>query len=115
MNWAQLSHLRWPLEYGPPDFDVYNYLSRIYLTNDRSAEAVPVLEEAVSHFPDNSELQANLLNAYTMSGEMDRAIEQYSSAVADNPDNNLYRYNYGSLPASGGPVRRGNRPLERSR
>lgn len=85
------------LEYGPPDFDVYNYLSRIYLTNERSADAVPVLEEAVSHFPDNSELQANLLNAYTMSGEMDRAIEQYSSAVADNPDNNLYRYNYGSL------------------
>ena len=85
------------LEYGPPDFDVYNYLSRIYLTNDRAADAMPVLEEAVSHFPDNSELQANLLNAYTMSGEIDRAIEQYSSAVADHPDNNLYRYNYGSL------------------
>lgn len=85
------------LEYGPPDIDVYNYLSRIYLSHDRSEEAMPVLEEAVSHFPDDSELQGFLLNAYTASGETDRAIEQYSTAVADSPDNNLYRYNYGSL------------------
>ena len=84
-------------EFGPADVDVYNYLSRIYLTNDRAVDAVPLLEEAVSHFPDNAELSGNLLNAYTKSGQIERAIEQYGKAVANNPDNNLYRYNYGSL------------------
>ena len=89
--------LEMAIERGEPDLDVYNYLSRIYLTNDRAADAVPLLEEATGHFPDNEELQNNLLNAYAMSNQIDRAIEVYGKTVAGSPDNKIYRYNYGSL------------------
>ena len=42
-------------------------------------------------------MQNNLLNAYTISGQMERAIEVYGQTVANAPDNKIYRYNYGSL------------------
>ena len=89
--------LEMAVERGDTDADVYNYLSRIYLTNDRAADAVPLLEKATQEYPDNNELQNNLLNAYAISGQIDRAIEVYGETVANSPDNKVYRYNYGSL------------------
>ena len=85
------------VEHGDTDADMYNYLSRLYLSNDRAADAIPLLEEATRQYPDHEEMQNNLLNAYTISGEMDRAIEVYGQTVANAPDNKIYRYNYGSL------------------
>ena len=89
--------LEMAVEHGDTDADIYNYLSRIYLANDRAADAVPLLEEATRHYPDHEELQNNLLNAYTLSEQIDRAIEVYEQTVANAPDNKIYRYNYGSL------------------
>ena len=37
------------------------------------------------------------MNAYSETGQDDRALETYSNAVANNPENAIYRYNYGSL------------------
>ncbi len=86
------------LKHGPPDIDVYTLLSRIYLTNDRADDAVTLLEQGAAHFPaDSSGLQELLLNAYSMSGQIDRAIEMYAKSVASDPEHLLYRYNYGSL------------------
>ena len=85
------------VEHGEPDEEVYSYLARMYLTNERADDAVPLLEEATKHFPENIELQNMQLNAYAVSGQIDRAIEVYGKTVADNPDNKIYRYNYGSL------------------
>ncbi len=65
------------VEHGDPDVDIYNYLSRLYLSNDRAADAIPLLEEATKQYPDHEEMQNNLLNAYTISGQMERAIEVY--------------------------------------
>ena len=89
--------LEMAVERGDTDADVYNYLSRIYLTNDRADDAVPLLEKATQHYPDNEELQNNLLNAYAISGQIDRAIDVYGKTVTENPSNKIYRYNYGSL------------------
>ena len=85
------------VEHGDTDVDIYNYLSRLYLSNDRAADAIPLLEEATKQYPDHEEMQNNLLNAYTISGQMERAIEVYGQTVANAPDNKIYRYNYGSL------------------
>ncbi len=85
------------VERGDIDVDVYDYLSRLYITNDRAADAIPLLEEATKQFPDNEKLQNNLLNAYGSAGQIDRALEAYGQSVADAPDNKIYRYNYGSL------------------
>ena len=82
---------------GTPDAEVYTYLARIYLTNERADDAVPLLEEATKRFPDNTELLGLQLNAYAISGQIGRAIEVYSETVQDAPENKVYRYNYGSL------------------
>ncbi len=89
--------LEMAIENGGPDAEVYTYLGRMYLTNERADDAVPMLEDATMHFPDNEELQNMQLNAYAMSGQIDRAIEVYGKTVADNPENKIYRYNLGSL------------------
>jgi len=62
-----------------------------------NADAVPLLEDATKHFPENEELQNMQLNAYAISGQIERAIEVYGKTVEDNPENKIYRYNYGSL------------------
>ncbi len=85
------------LEYGSPDLEIYSFLGRIYLTNERAEEAVPVLEEGVAAFPEDAALQDLLLNAYAVTGQIERALNAYQSAVQNAPNNKVYRYNYGSL------------------
>ncbi|MFT4605897.1 MAG: tetratricopeptide (TPR) repeat protein [Rhodothermales bacterium] len=85
------------LELGDTDIETYRFLARIYIANDREGEAVTLLETAAEMYPGNADLQAEMLNAYQVSGQVDRALETYAQAVADNPDNKLFRYNYGSL------------------
>lgn len=48
-------------------------------------------------YPDREDIQSQLLNAYIAAGQVDRAEETYREAVQREPDNKLYRYNYGSL------------------
>ncbi|MFQ5571002.1 MAG: tetratricopeptide repeat protein [Rhodothermales bacterium] len=91
-----IAPLAMAVEQGESDVDVYTYLARLYLSNDRAAEAVPLLEQANREFQDN-DLQSLLLNAYALAGQMDRALTVYQKAVAEEPDNKIYRYNYGSL------------------
>ena len=108
LNWAYallgsgrdveaISPLQLALQTGGPDVELYNFLSRIYLTNDRAPEAVPLLEEGVMEFSEDEELQNLLLNAYATTGETERALDMYSNTVANSPSNKVYRYNYGSL------------------
>lgn len=85
------------LELGDTDVETYRFLSRIYMNNDRAGDAVTLLETAAEMFPGNIDLQAELLNAYQIAGQVDRALETYAAAVSENPDNKLFRYNYGSL------------------
>ena len=85
------------LEYGGPDPEIYSYLARIYLTTERAQEAVPLLEEAVEQYPDRPELQNFLLNAYSETGQDSLAIQRYATLVGSDPENPIYRYNYGSL------------------
>ena len=85
------------LEYGGADEVLYDLLARVYLTNEMQEDALPMLEEAVDAFPENVDLQNYLLNAYAVTGQNERALEQYGGAVADDPGNAIYRYNFGSL------------------
>lgn len=88
------------IELGDTDVESFRFLSRIYLNNDRAAEAVTTLETAAELYPENIDVQAELLNAYQLAGQTDRALDTYARAVADSPDNKLFRYNYGSLLVS---------------
>ena len=85
------------IERGDDDPQTYIFLADLYRQNDRANEAVSLLETASNMFPDNVDIQAQLLNAYQASGQVDRAMQKYEEAVARDPNNKLYQYNYGSM------------------
>ncbi len=85
------------VERGGADAEVYTYLANLYLTNDRADAAVPLLQEAREAYPDEAAFRAQLLNAYALSGQMERALEDYQKEIRAEPDNKVYRYNYGSI------------------
>jgi tetratricopeptide (TPR) repeat protein len=90
--------LQMAIDKGAESAEAYIYLGRIYLSSeDRADDALTVLEQGRELFPDNEELQTELLNAYVRAGQTERAIEAYETRIAAEPDNPLYRYNYGSL------------------
>lgn len=77
--------------------DQYTLLGQLYLTNNRAEDAIPVLEDGADEYPDNSDIQSLLLNAYNAAGQTDQAIAAYQDQVERNPNNALYLYNLGSL------------------
>jgi len=85
------------IEKGDTEMDTYRFLASLYQSSDRAEDAVTVLEAAGKLYPDDEELQKDLLNAYQLAGQTDRALEVYSQAVETDPQNKLFRYNYGSL------------------
>lgn len=90
--------LQMAIDKGASSAEAYIYLGRIYLSSeDRADDALTVLEQGRELFPDNEELQTELLNAYVRAGQTDRAIEAYEARITAEPQNPLYRYNYGSL------------------
>ena len=84
-------------ELGENDADSYLLLASIYQNQDEIAKTIQLLEKGRDMFPEREELQSQLLNAYIADGQMERAMNDYSSAVEREPDNKLYRYNFGTL------------------
>jgi tetratricopeptide (TPR) repeat protein len=85
------------LETEGVEADSYVFLSELYLMENRLTDVVNLLESAYQRFPDDADIQAQLLNAYIRADMIDRAREVYGEAVVREPDNKIYRYNYGSL------------------
>ena len=78
----------------------YLILSRAYLDQSRGAEAVELLErgrEAVAEGEGRSEIQQAYLNTLAASGQLERAVSEFETQVADLPDDPLIRYNFGTL------------------
>ncbi len=82
---------------GDTEADSYRFLAGLYQTYDRPSEGIALLEKANEMYPENADIQTELLNAYQLSGQIDKALDRYKDAVDREPDNKLYRYNYGSL------------------
>lgn len=79
------------------EVSAYQILGQLYLTNDRVEDAMTLLETAAEDYPDNTDIQSLLLNAYNQAGATDRALEAYQDQIERDPDNAAYRYNYGSM------------------
>ena len=89
--------LRSAIDRGSESPEAFIYLGRIYLQEDRADDALTTLERGQTMFPDNEEIQVEILNAYVRAGQVERAIDAYDARIAANPNDPLYRYNYGSL------------------
>lgn len=85
------------IEKGDTEPETYRFLAGLYASNDRMDDAITTLEEATRMYPDNVDLQTELLNAYQVTGQTDKAMDRYRSAVERDPENELFRYNYGTL------------------
>jgi len=94
---AAAKPLQKAIEKGDNERDTYVLLAGIYRSSEKYDDAVSTLEDAAKLYPDDADIQTELLNAYQLAGQTDRALEVYSQAVETSPDNKLFRYNYGSL------------------
>ena len=78
--------------------ETYLYLAQLLSADStRRGEAVTVLESAGRSLPDNTDIQTQLLAAYVAAGQTDRAMQSYQTRIQAEPNNAVYRYNYGSL------------------
>ncbi len=78
--------------------EAYIYLGRIYLAGGQVSDALEVLESGQQMFPDNEEIQTEILNAYGRTeGNAEEALARYAQAVERKPEDPVLRYNYGSF------------------
>ena len=58
---------------------------------------IELLEDAQKLYPENSEVLAQLSNAYVDANKLDVAMETFKKGIEKDPENEVYRYNYGVL------------------
>ncbi len=92
-----IAPLRMAIEKGERSAETYVFLAQLLSQTNQAAASMQVLEQAAGMFPQNNDIQTQLLSAYVASGQTDRAMASYRSRVEAEPGNALYRYNYGSL------------------
>ncbi len=83
-----------------------NSMNKFYETNDKQdsikamnyyKDAVKVLEEGKSKYPNDPNILNDLSAAYVSAKMMDVAMKSFAEAVEKQPDNKDYHYNYGVL------------------
>lgn len=94
---AAMTPLERAIELGDAEAETYFFLSTLYAQNERYQDVIDLLEGARTLFPENTDIQDQILNAYIASGRVDEALAQYQASVDRDPSNKIYRYNYGTL------------------
>ncbi|MGE5363103.1 MAG: tetratricopeptide repeat protein [Bacteroidota bacterium] len=60
-------------------------------------KSIALLEDARKNYPDDQEVLLLLSNAYIAGNKADVAIETFKAGVEKDPNNQYYRFNYGTL------------------
>lgn len=94
--------------------DEYALLGQLYLTHDRADDALPLLEEGSAEFPDDSDIQDLMLNAYTQTGEMDQAKNMFEARAEEDPEDPSNFYNLGTLLLQDGQYEEASEQLARA-
>ncbi|MEM6647717.1 MAG: tetratricopeptide repeat protein [Bacteroidota bacterium] len=93
--------LEMAIEKGENNAQSYILLSNVYTIQEDFDAQVKLLQDATKVFPDDADIRAQYLNALQRTGQLEMAMTEYSAAVASDPDNPVYRYNYGSMLLDG--------------
>lgn len=101
-NAEATTQLRLATEKGIDEEQPYLLLARLYLDEARTEaskydDAISVLRGASARFPNNADIQAELLNAYTRAGRLDEAMQGFRSRIAANPDDATARLAFGTM------------------
>lgn len=75
----------------------YKILGQLYMSHGQSDKAIRLLEDGIQQYPSDQALQGLRLNAYNRAGRVYEAMTAYRDRVEGDPENALYRYNYGTL------------------
>jgi tetratricopeptide (TPR) repeat protein len=100
------------------ELDGYRYLGEIYysLGNEKSSDyissgdvedsikaqeyytdAINILEEGAKNYPDDGDILKTLSASYILVGKQDVALASFKSLVDKEPENKIFRFNYGVL------------------
>ncbi|MFZ0771709.1 MAG: tetratricopeptide repeat protein [Candidatus Sulfotelmatobacter sp.] len=82
------------IELAPKDPAPREALVRLYMTEGKKAETEALLKQAKSDLADNSEGYRMLGDYYFASGDLDKAVAEYSSLYSGHPKDVLVKKNY---------------------
>jgi tetratricopeptide (TPR) repeat protein len=89
--------LEMAIEKGDTQSNTFLFLGDIYNRQGNMEKAMEVFSQAAELYPENTDIQSQLLNLYVQTGQADQAMVEYQAAVDQDPNNEVLLYNYGSL------------------
>ncbi|RYZ50944.1 MAG: tetratricopeptide repeat protein [Sphingobacteriales bacterium] len=75
--------------------NVYHAISDIYIANKDNASQLPIIKEALQHYPDDAMLKKREVNYYLQSGNSMEGITKLEDAIKAEPGNGDLYYNLG--------------------
>ena len=85
------------LKRTPKDPEIRTLLAQLYMVTGSDSLAVPLLEELWQEGNRSEEVAEYLSRAYLKTGEKEKAKALYKEALATNPDNFNFRFQYGTI------------------
>ncbi|MCD6326237.1 tetratricopeptide repeat protein [bacterium] len=94
---AAIGELRKMLDTNPESLPGHFLLGRLLLLVGKPGDAVPHLEQASSLRPDDSRITRLLFDAYSLSGEDEKALDLARAMVSRSPDDVMFRFHLARL------------------
>ncbi len=92
-----IAPLEMAIEKGDTQSNTFLFLGDIYSRQGNMEKAMEVFSQAAELYPENTDIQSQLLNLYVQTGQAEQAMTEYEAAVEQDPNNEVLLYNYGSL------------------
>ena len=89
--------LEMAIEKGDTQKNTLLFLGDIYSRQGDQDKALGVFGQAAELYPEDADIQSQLLNLYVQTGQAEQAMAEYEAAVVQDPNNETLLYNYGSL------------------
>jgi tetratricopeptide (TPR) repeat protein len=77
---------------APENTDIIFQLARASMTQNYFADAIPLLESGIKIAPKRADLRAALGESYFMSGETDKAIQEFKTLIEVSPSAGSYAF-----------------------
>ena len=85
------------IDKGDTQKNTFLFLGDIYSRQGNADKAMEVFGQAAELYPEDADIQSQLLNLYVQTGQAEQAMAEYRAAVDQDPNNEMLLYNYGSL------------------
>ncbi len=97
MEEEAIAPLEMAIEKGDTQKNTLLFLGDIYNRRGNQEKAMEVFGQAAELYPEDADIQSQLLNLYVQTGQAEQAMAEYEAALEQDPNNETLLYNYGSL------------------